>query len=298
MPVPRYIYTPSEFKAALAPGDIETKFRDFKQTVHDWQVPSNTPDRAKRIREAQKEVCRDIAQFANTEGGCLLIGIAEHRDKSGLKVFDKVVGVPDPEGLKDWISTSVQNLLTPKTFSHTIDPIHLPDGVVLAVNVHPSRHMVSLWDRQESMIEFPYRTSHGKAWMNPSEAEAHMMSGSRFGRIAIEKAIAKFLAAMKGVQSPLIVEMASGVFERTAQGLNQWWPGGLTIALIQPKGEDEDTFGLTIIDGVRGNPTVWVPFGAVRDCWLGNNKDGNPAIGLLLSVRLITLNSGNFVIEG
>ncbi|MBL9009319.1 MAG: hypothetical protein JNJ46_33975 [Myxococcales bacterium] len=32
VPVPGYISTASEFTAALAAGDIETKFRGFKQT--------------------------------------------------------------------------------------------------------------------------------------------------------------------------------------------------------------------------------------------------------------------------
>src|SRR5207253_2220507 len=137
----QYVFTPPEFEAAMRAGDIETKFRDFKRTIANWQVPSGTPDRTKSIHEAQKEVCRDIAQFANTEGGCLVIGVDEHSDAStGLKVFDKVVGVAEPEGMKDWISTAVQKLLTPNTFSHTVDPIRLPDGVVLVVNVEPSRY--------------------------------------------------------------------------------------------------------------------------------------------------------------
>jgi hypothetical protein len=82
--------------------------------------------------------------------------------------------------LRQWIEDSIVNFLVPSTFEHDVTPITLRDGeTLLAIKVPASIHLVSLWDRESHTVEYVCRTSHGKRWMNPDEAERHIMDGSR-----------------------------------------------------------------------------------------------------------------------
>ena len=70
----------------------------------------------------------------------------------------------------------------------------------------------------------------------------------------------------------------------------------MQIGELNPN-EDEDVFLLTISVpsfGIRG---VWIPFGAVRDAWLGKDMNGELRIGLLLSLRLLILHGGYVTTE-
>ena len=156
---PAFIYTPSDFAAVVQLGTTtESLFLDFKKTIN-----AKAPD-------AQQETCRDIAQFANTEGGCLVIGVNERQDPiTGIKVADSISGLPDPDQIQQWIEQAIRNYLVPATFSHDVSIIQEPRGTVIAVNIPPSRHLVALWDNRgkRPTIEYVRRTSHGKDWMNP-----------------------------------------------------------------------------------------------------------------------------------
>jgi hypothetical protein len=107
---------------------------DFKQTIDKTKAGSDI------------ETCRDVAQFANTFGGCLLIGVSEQRDPvSGLKVAGPVVPLQqlgDPDQLRGWIEQWIAKYLVPSTFTHDVIPISLAGGAVLAVNVEASRYLV------------------------------------------------------------------------------------------------------------------------------------------------------------
>src|SRR5437762_2632401 len=71
-----------------------------------------------------------------------------------------------------------------------------PRGTVVAVNVPPSLHLVALWHserrsqfEEKNSIEYLYRDSHGKKWMNPDEVERHIMNGSRAAKLAFDQAL-------------------------------------------------------------------------------------------------------------
>lgn len=175
---PAYIRTPSDFEAAVKIGQTpESTFLDFKSQLDTSAV------------DWQKEVCRDIAQFANTEGGCLLIGVAEKRDKtSGVKVAAGIRPVDNPDQVRASLEQAIVNHLVPSTLSPKISFIGTPDGMLVSVNVQPSRTFVYVWDRQTHQIECLRRTNHGKAWLNPDELERHMMNGSRAALLALTEA--------------------------------------------------------------------------------------------------------------
>lgn len=83
---PVYVRTLEDLRSAVTLNSTtESLFVEFKvdldRTKDDWQV----------------EVAQDITQFANTLGGCLLIGIAESKDrKTRVKVAAAFAGVQDP----------------------------------------------------------------------------------------------------------------------------------------------------------------------------------------------------------
>lgn len=301
MPVARYIRSASEFQTVIRLGETETKFVDFKADLP-WRFPAQTPKRDARVKEAQKELCRDIAQFANTEGGCLAIGVAEDTSPStGLKVAHHYVSVRDADGMRAWIEQAIGNYLIPKTLTHSVDPILLPTGeIVLVVNVPPSRHIVSLWDRAECTVEYVYRTSHGKAWMNPSEAESRMSSGSRFGRIVLEKATEDFKAAIAAEKGPNYsiatqVDLVSGVFERHAGGVVVRFPN-VAVTVSTSNDERSEVFCLSLSVS-SAQKMVWIPYSSVRDAWIGKSRTGDTVVGLILSVRLFVTGNGDVVIE-
>ena len=168
-----YITTPEEFASAVTIGTTtETLTLDFKGTI-DHRFPKGTPEQVKQ--KAQQETCRDIAQFANTSGGCLLIGVEEVRDPvTGLKVAADITSVAEPGEMKEWIEEAVKNYLVPATFRHPIDIVRVPGGTVVAVNVPPSLHLIALWHaerksqfEEKHSIEYLYRDSHGKKMDEP-----------------------------------------------------------------------------------------------------------------------------------
>ena len=77
----------------------------------------------------EQETCRDVAQFANTEGGCLVIGVNERKDPTtGIKVAESISSLPDPDQMQQWIEQAIRNYLVPATFSHDISIIHGCEG--------------------------------------------------------------------------------------------------------------------------------------------------------------------------
>jgi hypothetical protein len=245
--VPTYVNTAADVAAATS----ESLVLDFKERIN-IQDP-----------KAPTEFCRDVAQFANTDGGCLLVGVMEVSDPStNLKKAGKIVSVSDPDGLKDWMEKVIGSHLVPATFSHPIVPIATPDGMVVAVNVPPSQHTIYLCerDKQKHTMEVLRRTSHGKEWMNPDELERHIMNGSRAARLRIEEVVA-------GRKHPL-VEIVGGVFVPAA---NQY---GSSFHAVTPDGTPQlgavnpMAFEIRIPFGM-GTPCVQVPYEAVRAAWAG-----------------------------
>lgn len=279
---PTFIHSASDFQAAVQFGITpESLVLEFKETINNWNPPAG-PNRHERSKEAQKEICRDIAQFANTLGGCLLIGVTEQAEpKHGVKVAASIAPVTDAEALHQWIEQAILSYLAPSTFSHDIVAITLPEGVVLSINIPANRHLVSLWDRNEHTIEYVRRTSHGKEWMNPDEAERHLMDGSRAAKLAI-------IAAKEQAGSDR-VEIAGGLWWRRTkydESAAPWNSSG-PIAFGQI---GEYWFELKVpYKSLLLRLTV--PYGLVGEAWVG----ASGAVTLMLRVRIIRQEEDNVI---
>ncbi len=264
---PAFIYTPVDFAAVVQLGTtVESLFLDFKKTIN-TKAPG-----------VQQETCRDITQFANTEGGCLVIGVDERRDPvTGIKIAGSISGLSDPDQLQQWIEQAIRNYLVPATFSHDVSIIQDPRGTVIAVNVPPSRYLVALWDYRTHTIEYVRRTSHGKDWMNPGEVERHLMDGSRAAKLAL-------IAAKEQATSEQI-EIADGIWKQSAGKLKAayWHPSNLPITISQMR---EYWFELHTtlppFDGV----SVTIPYSLIKETWV--NASGR--VVLMLTVRIVERN--------
>jgi hypothetical protein len=261
--VPMYLNSPADFAAAIQIGVTpESLVLDFKS-----MVPTQDP-------KEPKELCRDVAQFANTDGGCLLIGVEEKLDPvTKLKTASGIKTVADPNALTQWMEQAIRNWLVPATFSHPIVPIQTPQGIVLAANVYPSQHTVYLWDDQSHTIEVPRRTSHGKDWMNPDELERHIMNGSRAAKIRIGE--------VAGGTKTAQVELIGGWYSDTAYPAP---PRRQPHGLIQLGQIGDRTFELRIPLGPRVHG-VEIPYEVVRAAWIGVGGQ----INIMLTVRVVNI---------
>ena len=272
-----FITTPEEFANNVTIGSTtENLTLDFKTTV-DHSLPKGTPDDVKQ--KAQQEICRDIAQFANTDGGCLLIGVEEDLDPvTGLKVAKAIRSVTKPDEMRQWIEEAVKNYLVPATLRHSIDIVQLPSGTVVAVNVPPSLHLVALWlserksGTEKNRIEYLYRDNHGKKWMNPDGVERHIMNGSRATKLAFDNALTQ--ASVKEVN------LVGGYWER-GSGIKAFNP-------VRPNptatvGRVCDQWFELVTRNQSSTESLNLPFGLIDQVWVGS--DGR--IHLLLSLRIL-----------
>jgi hypothetical protein len=284
---PTYIRNPVELDAVVTIGTTtESLVLDFKRTIHDWDVPRGTPDRDKLKAEAQRETCKDVAQFANTNGGCLLIGVAERLDPiRKLKVADAIHPVTDPDAMRQWIEDCIRNYLVPATFSHDIAIVADPRGAVLAVNVPPSIHLITLWDSEQQTIECLRRTSHGKDWMNPDELERHIMNGSRATKLAFDAALTQ--ASVDEVNL-VGCYWERGTGFRGSKEFLQVYPN----APVTVKRVDDQCFEL-LIPIQSSTKRLKLPFGFIEQVWVGS--DGR--MHLSLAVRVLRSVDGFTVVS-
>jgi Putative DNA-binding domain len=276
---PAYIRTVEELAAVVKTP--ESLVLEFKGTIDKWNIPKTVKNWDELRAEGQQETCRDIAQFANTNGGCLLIGVQERVDPvTQLKVADRICGVTDPERMKEWIEEAISNYLVPATLSHDIKEILDPNGVVLAVNIPPSIHAVTLWNRKQHTIEVVRRTSYGRASMNPDELERHIMNGSRATKLAFDLALDE--APTREVR------VAGGYWTRVGNPpdtlLRPWNPD----APVNVGQVGDQWFELQFGRIGNANRSLVVPFGVVQQSWVGADE----RVYLMLSVRVVLVNLG------
>src|SRR5688572_23547983 len=104
----RPIETLADFKSAVIVGTTPEGLQlDFKREIVWKKGQQGKPTEP-------RELCRDIAQFANTEGGILLIGVKE-KTVDGVKVAEGMHPVDDPSGLAAWIENAITKYLVPNT---------------------------------------------------------------------------------------------------------------------------------------------------------------------------------------
>lgn len=286
---PVYIQTVEELYALVKLGETnEDLFLDFKGTIDKWDLPKGTPEYEKVKAKAQQETCRDLAQFANTNGGCLLIGVEERLDATGVKVAIAIKNVCEPDRMRDWIEQAIVNYLVPATFAHSVEILRDSRGTVVAVNVPPSLNLVALWHsdrksqfKEKHSIEYLYRDSHGKKWMNPDDVEKHIMNGSRATKLAFDHALVK--APTREVR------VAGGYSQRVGipptTRLQPWYPD-LPVK-VGEVGEQWFVLELGMIAG--SNRFLVLPFGVIEEAWVGADE----RVHVILSVRVVLVYKGN-----
>jgi hypothetical protein len=263
-----FFRTASDIDHAIKLGTTtESQFLDFKHSAG----PEVRGPKVSKV-DPQKEMCRDVTQFANHLGGCLLIGIREGENANKVRVADGFLPIENPDVLRGWIEQALSKYCVPATFSHEINIIEHPQGPLLAVNVPPSRLPVVLWD--QSAIEAVSRTSHGKKYLNPDDLERLRMHGSRAAKIAFDDAANKVTNDA--------VELVGGVL-RLETNTGRWIAAQFSSRLtIGHRGES--TFELRIpLKGKASTPILNIPYGLLRECWV--NASGELAV--LLDVHVI-----------
>jgi len=149
---------------------------DFESLIHigetsecihwDYKQAFNSKD--------SEAIAIDLAAFANTYGGTLLIGVAEKKE-NGLKVASGFVPNIDVEEIKKHVFTNILDLISPKIDVKVVQ-FDVSDNVVVAINVEPSVNLVSVClDKDRRSFCFPWRTEYGNQYMPFEEVEKRMV---------------------------------------------------------------------------------------------------------------------------
>jgi hypothetical protein len=279
---PVFIHTASDFAATVSLGvTTESLHLEFKRDLDGWKAP----DAAVR-RDRQKELARDIAQFCNSTGGCVLIGV-EEKQRHEARVAARIFPLDDFDGRRQWVEQAVHNFLVPAAFRLEIARIVVGGGTIMALNIPPNERLVSVWDRQTGSTECFRRSNHGRQALHPTEVEAHLGDSRRAAQLALERVRTE----LPGVAQ---VELASGVWHarrhRTGDPLLTERVTDANV-LLSTVGEHE--FELCVRSGVNartsvGGEMIRIPYGLVREVWATADRK----VGLFLHVRVLHQHGG------
>ncbi|MDY6387990.1 MAG: ATP-binding protein [Fibrobacter sp.] len=149
---------------------------DFKSLIHIGETPEGIHwDYKQQFNDEKKnDVAIDLAAFANTLGGSLLIGVSE-KNIDGRKVANNLFNIADFERIKKSVYTSILDLISPHIDVQVV-PIKIDDALIVAINVEPSVNLVSVSQEKNGPYYcFPYRTDFGNRFMAFDEVEKRMM---------------------------------------------------------------------------------------------------------------------------
>lgn len=150
--------------------------QDFESLIHIGETPESIYWDYKQYFNSKEptDIAIDLASFANTYGGTLLIGVAEKKE-NGLKVASNFVPNVDAEEIKKQVFTRILDLISPKINAQVVQ-FNVSDNVVVAINVEPSVNLVSVClDKDRQSFCIPYRTEYGNRYMSFEEVEKRMM---------------------------------------------------------------------------------------------------------------------------
>ena len=150
--------------------------QDFESLIRMGETPEGIHWDYKQMFNLKEpdNIAIDLAAFANTYGGTLLIGVAEKKI-NGLKVASGFVPNVDAEEIKKCIFTHILDLVSPKIDVQVV-PIVVSGNIIVAVNVEPSINLVGVClDKDRWSYCFPQRTEYGNQYMTFEEVEKRMM---------------------------------------------------------------------------------------------------------------------------
>lgn len=156
----RPINSREDFESLIQIGKTSESIHwDYKQQFND---------------EKKSEIAVDLAAFANTLGGTLLIGVSE-KNIDGRKVANTLFNIDDFERIKKSVYTSILDLISPHIDVQVV-PIKMDNVLIVAINVEPSVNLVSVsQEKNRHYYCFPYRTDFGNRFMAFDEVEKRMM---------------------------------------------------------------------------------------------------------------------------
>ncbi len=150
--------------------------QDFESLIHLGETSESIHWDYKQSFNSKKleDIAIDLAAFANTFGGTLLIGVAEKSDGVKKVASGFVPGI-NVEEIRKTVHTHISEIISPKIDVQVV-PIEVSGNLVVAINVEPSINLVGVClDRDRRQYSFPYRTAYGNQFMIFEEVEKRMM---------------------------------------------------------------------------------------------------------------------------
>lgn len=232
--------------------------QDFESLIHIGETPESIYWDYKQYFNSKEptDIAIDLASFANTYGGTLLIGVAEKKE-NGLKVASNFVPNVDAEEIKKQVFTRILDLISPKINAQVVQ-FNVSDNVVVAINVEPSVNLVSVClDKDRQSFCIPYRTEYGNRFMSFEEVEKRMMDN---------KTRAMYLKLQKYLPSGGKVTIhPAAIAEKKVEWRFEWIK------------ESENEIRLH----QNEYRSISVPISFIEDVW-----NGNPGICLKLNTRI------------
>lgn len=165
----------------------ETRQLEYKARLWAPAPGSSEPD---HMREAAK----DVASFANSLGGDIIVGIAARASVAqGFSSWCDA-GREDRarENLRDWLKAFLQ----PASVADHIDAVLVPAPAgaacaqVLVVTVPPSIELVgATWNRADNSVRFPVRSDDGTRWLMMDEAMMQFSLGTRAAFLRLSRCL-------------------------------------------------------------------------------------------------------------
>ncbi|MBI5491229.1 MAG: ATP-binding protein [Deltaproteobacteria bacterium] len=273
---------------------------EFKLT-YEW----HGPDRRRRALEA----CRDVAQFANAQGGMMVLGVPEVRTEDGRLVAGDIIGCSEIDGLVGWIEQAILNHLHPRDLPHSARSITLGDRSIVVINVEPSPRLVAVASGEHGELEYLRRVGTHKVRMTPDEVEKEIARRSTTSGMPTNRSMAADESsppASRALSS--IADRLNGVFTKADREQPIDVEPPVHLLLAAPEAARAQLVGrptiiplyapncrpiwrefsagqisLTIFVAGMLAPCVDVPVDLVRAAWI--TSDGRA--GLSLDVRIV-----------
>jgi hypothetical protein len=165
----------SDLEKLVADGVHEGKTIEYKREFY----ALNAPEPGKTVQH--KELLKDIASFANTLGGDLIIGV---RTENGVPIEVCGFEEPNPDGLKLKISQLAQDWLEPR-ISMTIHSVeHSPGRIVIVIRMQRSIAGPHRVVYRNEFGQFWFRNSGGAVAMDTTELrQAFTLSQTLYEKI-------------------------------------------------------------------------------------------------------------------